>query len=190
MKTIYVKELMVPLSDYATVSEDANLYEAVVALEKAQQDFNETKYRHRAVLILDKKNNVIGKLSQIDILKALEPKYKQMGEAGRLASFGFSQKFLNSMVDQYKLWSIPLKEICRQAAELKCKDIMYTPTEGEYVEENSSLEKAVHQLVIGHHQSLLVANSAENIANCTIVGILKLTDVFRELSRMIQECKL
>jgi hypothetical protein len=38
--TYTVKDLMVPLSEYATVSEDASLYEAVVSLEKAQEEFS------------------------------------------------------------------------------------------------------------------------------------------------------
>ena len=36
METIKVKDLMVPLDQYVCVSEDATLYEAVVALEEAQ----------------------------------------------------------------------------------------------------------------------------------------------------------
>ena len=36
MKNYMVKELMIPLSEYATVNVEANLYEAVLALEKAQ----------------------------------------------------------------------------------------------------------------------------------------------------------
>ena len=41
---------MVPLSEYATVTEDANLYEAVLSLEEAQEKFEDkhTRYRHRA----------------------------------------------------------------------------------------------------------------------------------------------
>jgi hypothetical protein len=39
MKNFRVKDLMVPLSEYATVDEDATLYEAVVALEKAQEEY-------------------------------------------------------------------------------------------------------------------------------------------------------
>ena len=38
MKSYTVKELMVPLSEYATVSEDATLYEAVLSLEEAQEN--------------------------------------------------------------------------------------------------------------------------------------------------------
>ena len=45
-----VKELMIPLSEYATVTVGANLHEAVLALEKAQADFDHTRYRHRAII--------------------------------------------------------------------------------------------------------------------------------------------
>ena len=78
MKDLKVVDLMVPLSEYATVSEDATLYEAVLELEKAQEEFDHTRYRHRAILVLDSDGKVIGKLSQLDALKALEPKYGDM----------------------------------------------------------------------------------------------------------------
>jgi len=78
MKTIAIKDLMVPLDEYATVPEDATLSDAVQALERAQQAFDHTKYRHRAILVLDAANRPIGKISQIDALKALEPKYKEI----------------------------------------------------------------------------------------------------------------
>jgi hypothetical protein len=38
MKSYSVKDLMVPLSEYATVSEDATLYEAVLSLEEARKN--------------------------------------------------------------------------------------------------------------------------------------------------------
>ena len=85
MKTVFAKELMVPIEEYATVSQDANLYEAVMALEKAQLAFDPTKHKHRAVLALDSENNVVGKLTLIDILMALEPKYGQLDAEGVLA---------------------------------------------------------------------------------------------------------
>ncbi len=82
MKSYLVKDLMVPLEEYATVTEDATLYEAVLSLEEAQENFEDkhTRYRHRAILILDKDGNVVGKLGQLDVLRALEPKYQDMTE--------------------------------------------------------------------------------------------------------------
>jgi CBS domain-containing protein len=184
MKSYKVNELMVPLSEYATVSEDATLHEAVLALEKAQEKFEDkhTRYRHRAILILDKDQKVVGKLSQLDVLKALEPKYKDMIEGKGSQRFGFSKKFMQSMLQEYHLFANPLEDICRKAGEKNVKEFMYTPSEGEYVAENASLDQAIHQLVMGHHQSLLVTRDEK------IVGVLRLTDVFAAIFHKMKEC--
>jgi CBS domain-containing protein len=184
VKTIAVKELMVPLSEYATVSQEATLYDAVLALEKAQQIFEPEQHRHRGVLAFDKDNKIVGKLGQLEILKALEPKYAEMGELGPLSRAGFSPQFLKSMIEKFALWDKPLSDICSKAARMKVKDIMYTPTEGEYVGENASLGEAIHQLVMGHHQSLLVTRGEE------IVGIIRLVDVFKEVCEVMKSCEL
>jgi CBS domain-containing protein len=183
VKTITVKDLMVPFEEYAIVSEDATLYDAVMALEKAQEEFDHTKYRHRAILIYDKNKKIVGKLSQLDVLRALEPKYGEMGDQKSLSRFGFSPKFLKSMLEQYSLWDEPLSDICKKASRLIVKDFMYAPTEGEYVEESASLNEAIHQLVMGHHQSLLVTRGEG------IVGILRLTDVFSAIFHTIKACE-
>ena len=184
MKSYKVNELMVPLSEYATVSEDATLHEAVLALEKAQEKFEDkhTRYRHRAILILDKDQKVVGKLSQLDVLKALEPKYRDMLEGKGSHRFGFSKKFMQSMLQEYHLFANPLEDICRKAGGKNVKEFMYTPEEGEYVEEDASLDQAIHQLVLGHHQSLLVTRDEK------IVGVLRLTDVFAAVFHKMKEC--
>lgn len=185
MKTRLVEDLMVPLSEYATVSRESTLYDAVAALEKAQQDYNKSRYPHRAVLVYDENEKIVGKISQLDILRALEPQYDQMMEkGGSLARLGFSQKFQKSMLDQFKLWDRPFDDICKKAADVKVRDFMYTPGQGEYVGMHATLDEAIHQLVMGHHQSLLVTE------NDRIVGILRLTDVFMAVFEAIMStCK-
>lgn len=189
MKDILVKELMVPLQEYATVSQNATLYEAVLALEKAQEEYlkrvGPQVYPHRAVLALDDKGRVVGKLSQLDIIKALEPKYQNLIQSdtlARTAASGFSNDLLRSMLDHYKLFDKPLHDLCRKAASIKAKNCMYSPSEGELVDVNDNLEVAVHQFIVGKHQSLLVTNKG------TITGILRLTDVFQEVCKAIKEC--
>ena len=186
MKTRMVKDLMVPLQEYATVIEDASLYAAVLALEEAQKKFHqEDRYKHRAILVLDKGGRVVGKLSQLDVLKGLEAGYKKMGDFKGISHTGFSTEFIKSMVDKYDLWKKPLEDICRRSPHIKVKDIMYTPTEGEYVPMDATLDQALHQLVVGHHQSLLVTKDGKEI-----VGILRLTDLFQQISEMIKACNL
>ena len=186
MNPMTVKDLMVPLDEYATVSHEATLFEAVLALEKAQEELDRTRYLylHRAILVYDENKKVVGKISQLDVLRALEPKYRDMGESTSLSRAGFSPNFMRSMLEQYSLLSDPLVEICSRAANIKVKDFMYTPSEGEYVEESAPLKEAIHQLVMGHHQSLLVTREEE------IVGILRLADVFKEVFQTMKTCEL
>ena len=184
MKSTIVKNLMVPLAEYPTVSENATLFEAVMALEKAQEDFDQSRYRHRAILIFDENNHIVGKISQLDALRALEPRYEKIGDMKSLSRAGFSPQFLKSMLEHSSLWEKPLHAICGKASGLKVKTFMYTPVEGEYVEEDASLDQAIHQLVMGHHQSLLVTREKE------IVGVLRLTDVFKQIFETMKVCKL
>jgi CBS domain-containing protein len=179
-----VKDLMVPIEEYATVSQDATLFEAVQALERAQEKLNRTRhlYLHRAILVFDQNKKIIGKISQLDVLRALEPKYQSMGESRSLSRAGFSPQFLQSMMKQFSLLSDPLVNICSKAANRKVKSFMYTPGEGEYVEENATLPEAIHQLIMGHHQSLLVTRGED------IVGILRLTDVFQAIFHTMKTC--
>ena len=186
MEKVSVKDLMVPLEEYATVSEEATLFEAVMALEKAHEELDRSrfKYLHRAILVLDENNKVLGKISQLDALRALEPKYEEMGDTGTISRAGFSPQFLKSMMERYSIFNDSFQNICSKAAKLKVKNFIYEPGEGEYIEENANLGEAIHQLVMGRHQSLLVVRDEQ------IVGILRLTDVFREVFETMKTCEI
>jgi CBS domain containing-hemolysin-like protein len=171
---------MVPLSEYATVAQEATLYDAILALEQAQEEFDQSHYRHRAILVFDEQDRVIGKLGLFDILMALENKYNEIGDLERHCGLGLSPTFVKSILQNYSFWSEPLEAICRNAAEQTVKDIMHRLTEREYIDESAPLDEAVHQLIMGHHQSLIVTRGEE------IVGILKLSDIFREICLMIK----
>ena len=60
---------------------------------------------------------------------------------------------------------------------------MQTPTEGEIIDQEASLETAVMQLVTGRHISLLVTRDKE------IIGILRMTDAFAAVFHTMKECE-
>ena len=184
MKSYRVKEMMIPLEEYETVSEDANLLEAVMALEKAQEGFDQTDYWHRAILVFDQNGTIVGKVSQHDILIALEKNYKEIfeKEKGALSRFGLSNMFVKYAMEEYNLWDKPLDHLCRKAIQRNVKDFMYTPTEGEFIDENETMNNAVHKLIIGKHHSLLVTQKGK------ITGVLRLSDVFKKITDAIKEC--
>ena len=184
MKMKTVKDIMTPLSEYGTISAEATLYEAAVALDKARQEFEQDCSRHRLLLIVDVDGEVLGKISQLDVLRALEPKGEHIENSRSLRRFGFSRDYLRPMLMQCRFWEQPLMDLCKAAGRLKVKRLIHTPLEGEFVDENASLAGAVHQLALEHHQSLLVTRGKE------IVGILRQRDMFREVVETLSACEL
>jgi CBS domain-containing protein len=182
VQTMKVREMMVPLEEYAAVSENATMFDAVVALEKAQREFDKSRYRHRAILVLNDQKNVVGKVSQLDLLKALEFNFDKVLDAGALGRTGVSLDLIES-ISRQGLSGKPLDDLCRKAGELSVRDFMYSPLEGEFIGEDASLNQAVHRLIVGQHHSLLVTRGKE------IVGVLRLTDVFKLVSERILACR-
>jgi len=177
-----VKDRMVHRSEYATVHEDSTLQEAIIALIEAQQAFDQTHYKHRAILITNKNDKVVGKLSQLDVIRALEPKYEVIEDPTYLSRFGMSKAYMNSLASKHKLWTGLLKDICKKSTKLVVKNFMHTPSEGEYVDENAYLSDGIHQIIMGRRQSLLVTRGKR------IVGVLRLADVFKEVCDRIKDC--
>lgn len=182
MQKLMVKDVMVPLEKYATIHEDRLLIEAIDALEKAQKEFEGSPYMHRAVLAYDDNKKIVGKLSQWDVIKCLEPKYESFGDIRSTSLSGLSPELIKSMMEKFSLWQADLDDICSRVARKKVKDVMYRPAEGEKIEADATMGEALHSLIIGHHQSLLVTKDSK------IVGILRLTDVFKLLCERVKKC--
>ena len=91
---------------------------------------------------------------------------------------------MSNLLEKFNLWEEPLDNICKKAFEKTVKNFVGKPEDGELIDEGASLSDAIHQLLMGCHQSLLVTRGKK------IIGILRLTDVFREVAGMMKECKL
>lgn len=178
-----VKDLMVPISEYATIKTGATLFEAVLALEKVQKNYDQTKTRHRAVLVMDEKNKIIGKLNQLNVLRALEPGNKQEDHIEEIEKYGFSTKFIANLKEQSTLKETTLQKMCLKPAEMKVEKFMKTLSPSQYVEEQTSLEVAIYQILTGSYLSLIVVKDEID------VGVLRLTDIFRAIVDAMKENK-
>lgn len=182
MKSVTVKELMVPIGDYATVSQKANLQEAVLALDKAQETLEPGKHKHRAILVLDDRQKVIGKISMFQVLMGLEPKYQQLEAEGVLNRSGYSPELIEDLLRDNALWSEPMAYLCDRATEYKVTEFMEIPTGGAFIDEMATLDAAIHQMVLEKHHSLIVTRGDE------VVGLLRLSDVFTAICDRIKTC--
>ena len=76
MDKIQVKEIMIPILNYVTVQKENSLVEVLQSLELARKSENE--HAHRDAIVVDANGVFIGKLTMIDIFRALEPNYEKV----------------------------------------------------------------------------------------------------------------
>lgn len=170
-----VKDLMLSVSEYAVVDENATLRDAVIALEQSKPKGGQP---HRAVLVVDKKGKVVGKLGHLAFLKALEPKYNELGDINLLVKAGVSPTFIDSMSENLRIWGTGLEELCKQARKVKVRDVMHPAAHS--IDENALVTEAIHKLIVWNTLSLLVTRKDE------IVGILRLADVYAQVAVYIK----
>jgi CBS domain containing-hemolysin-like protein len=145
-------------------------------LERAQEVYAVSKFQHRVILVFDLDGHVVGKISQLRVLKALENEREFDNEIEEMRKFKFSEAFIAHIRDQFSAQKKVIKEdILREVAAKKVEEFMQTLTPGEYVSEDSAIDTAINKLVAGAHTSLLVTRDNE------IVGIIRLADVFAAL---------
>lgn len=173
MKNYLVKDLMVPISEYATVVIGTSLIDALRVLDRAQDAYTVSKYQHRAIIVLDNQGQVVGKISQLRALKAIEPEVEFDDEMKEIEKFKFSDDYLAKLRDNHRSQGKIIKsQTLREAAEKKVEEFMQTPSPGEFVSEDCNLDTAIYRLIAGTHLSLLVTRGKQ------IVGILRISDVF------------
>ncbi len=191
MDSISIKPLVVALETYAVVSRDATLFDAIKALEESHDKFFKVahvhgagRYKHRAVLVADRTGKIIGKITQYDIIKGLEPKYNQIGEGKRLSRFGITNSFMQEQMQLYGLWQRPLASICRKASAILVKNIMQPIPADQYISDQTTINEAIHHFITSEAQFLLVENQGKT------VGLIRLTDIFVEVCLTIKACTL
>jgi CBS domain-containing protein len=174
-----VKDVMLPLDDYAIVGEDATMLDALLALDEAQKKLPPGRQPHRAVLVIDKNKKIVGKLGHLAFLKGLEPKYNKIGDVGVLARAGLTPDFISSMVDKWHLWSGDFTDYVQRAKQTKVKEVMHPAIES--IDEEEPLSDAIHKLVMYQTLSVLVTRGN------TVVGILRLSDLFSAITNAIKK---
>lgn len=202
MKNLKVKDLLVPFSQCPKVSQDATLRDAVLSLEATRLRGDPWEYRPRVILVHDSDEKIVATIRHFEVLRALEPKYRKVIESldddRRTAleslhstpldisdktvifALGLDADRVNYLMTEFHLWEDPLRELGRRAAVLRVRDIMTVPGEGEVIDSEASLNKAIHQLLMGNYLSLVVRGPEG------FLGILRLSDVFNEACSAIK----
>jgi uncharacterized membrane protein len=121
-----VKEIMVPIGDYAVTTTDKPLKEAVPELMKiyCQVETGKcTEAGHRTSLVLDTKGELVGILDFKSILKILIPEIAG-GVSGKLHALGVSIAFAEADAHDMDQAKQGFRSRVRQNAQTLVKDVM------------------------------------------------------------------
>jgi Mg2+/Co2+ transporter CorC len=182
METKQVRDVMIPIKNYVTVHEEDSLYDVIQVLETSKAA---NKGRaHRDAIVMDEKGKLIGKVTMFDIFRALETNYNKIdvnkiiaGGHGRL-----TEEMIKTATEGFDFWVAPAETICERGKSMEVSEIMHIPTGNEYIMENESLEKALHQYVLGAHQPLIVKKDD------TVTGMLRFGDIFEVIRENLLTC--
>lgn len=179
--TRQVKDIMLSLSDYAVVEEGATLFEALGALQASVAKLPPDRQPHRAVLVRNRRGEIIGKVHYFAFLRALIPDRKAMGSLAVLDRAGVGDDLRESSMRMLDLLTGELVDICERARTVKVRDFYTSATVS--IQEDAPLSDAISMFLFHQTLSILVRRREET------VGILRLSDLFDELAREIMEGK-
>ncbi len=170
-----VGDLMVPVEGYTVVADTASLHVAIEALEAASGGMPDdpARPRDRAVLVRRGDGRILGKLSMWDLLGGLDPRHGHPVDP-------------LAMVESFGLWSHALlRNASETARRITVGDLLRVAHEhdDERIEEVAAMDQAIAQLIKGRYLSLLVTRNGE------IVGILRLSDVFRTVAGLLRRAE-
>ncbi|MBL0712530.1 MAG: CBS domain-containing protein [Desulfosarcina sp.] len=180
MKDILVKDVMIPISNYVTVTKENNLRDVLHACEQKRKA--EQGHAHRDAIVVDEDGRFVGKVTMIDIFRSLEPNYRKVRPEHTEQTL--TDDFVRKAVRQLNLWLEPVESVCQRGRRTTVADAMHIPEKSEYIQESDTLEKALSLYVMGVHQPLIVKNSE------TVTGVLRFGDIFEVVHERLLNCNL
>lgn len=161
-----VKDHLTPLSGYPHVRDSATLRDVFDSLQAAAG----AAEQFRNVLVLDGNDHLVGTLGLRDLLRALLPDYLHHAPAHYEGSDG-------DLASLAALWQDDCSEQCRKAASMPAgphaNKIAATVAPGD------PLAKAVYLF------AATGANILPVIENQRLIGVLRLVDVFGEVTKAV-----
>jgi CBS domain-containing protein len=175
-----VKDVMLSLAEYTVVNADATVMEALEQLRESLSRLKPNQHRHRAVLVRDGGGRIIGKMGHLEFLRALLPEQSAFSSPGVLESAGVRDEMKAVSLNAMGLVGDDIIDICARARSMRVGSICTPATVA--ISEQASLVDAIHEFVRHPGPSLLVGRAG------TVVGILRLVDLFDEFAGNVLDC--
>jgi hypothetical protein len=177
MKKLKAKELMVPLEEYPIVDSTSSVLDAVIRLVESRQKMETGKQPYQAVLVADKHGRIMGKLGQLALLKATEPKSRVSQDHDALERAGVSDAIMETALEHYRTFQLDFPERCTVAAKAQVSSVM-APFK-EHLDMDTPLCEVVHKMLQWQTLSILVTENDKPI------GLVRLSDLCDEIMKQM-----
>ena len=178
MIDVLAKDVMIPISRYVTVKKTDTLIDVIQALEDAR--ITDSEHAHRDAIVVDEDGAFAGKVTMLDIFRALEPNYQKLEK--KASTGALTQAFVLKAVKDFNLWVEPMQDVCSRGARKVVAEVMHVPDDADCIDEGESIELALHKYVMGVHQPLIVKEGD------VVTGILRFGDVFEVTRKAMLSC--
>jgi len=174
MNDTLVRDIMVPLEEYACICDTCTLRQAIEEMTRVQILRRRQASLPRTALVFDAMmTDLLGMLRRRDILRGLEPRFMLSG------SMDYGRKLFDVEVDPNLAELTHDKMIAgiRRRAERPVKDYM-VPIKAT-IEHDDHLMKAIYEMV-DRNTSLLPVLEKGNV-----IGVIRSVDVLNEVARLL-----
>ena len=172
-------DLMVPIDQYPILDSSATVIDAVIRLDESRRNSDQGRQPYQAVLIADKNGNIIGKLGQLALLRALEPRSVVVDDQNTLKKAGVSNSIMEAALSHYRVLQGELSEMCHGAAALPVRFVMI-PFK-EHVNVDTPIHAVIHQILAWQTLSVLVTREDRP------VGLIRLSDLCDEVMKQMRQ---
>ncbi|WP_022662527.1 CBS domain-containing protein [Paucidesulfovibrio longus] len=165
------EEIMIPLTNYATITEDETVRSAIVKLKELGTQLVSTDRLmdtgHRSILVFDKTGDLTGILSPMDLIAAARPAYLSVPKPSMADSLQYSTMFWQG------LFTSRIQEI----ADKKVADIMSDCP--PVIDATANLMEIAETMFSQRARRLAVARGGK------VVGVVREQEMFFEIGRII-----
>ena len=154
-----VKDIMLPLQDYATVFLENSLRDAMFVLKNTfYSGCMAGSQAHRSILVFDKQKRLVGTLSFKDIISSLRAMEKD------------------------EKWDGKFTRLCLEQASRKVKEVM-RPVPSKRLKIQDSILDAIDILMNQDLEMVPVEEKGD------IVGMIRSVEIFKEVSELVEKEK-
>jgi len=172
MSAIKARDIMVPLDEYPIVDSSATILDAVIRIDELRRSMVAGRYPYQAVLVADQNGDIVGKMGQLALLRALEPRSHIVEDQDTLDKAGVSDSVMQTALDHFSVLQQGLDEMCLGAVGIPVRSVMH-PFK-EHVDVDAPICDVIHHMVVWQTLSVLVTQQDRPVG---LVGLFDLWEV-------------